>query len=171
MVKIGSLSHSGKIIENRENPYYLTLQLLSNISKKSRAYNFLDINLIFRMSGDMSSRIEWLNFSDNRTINQVLKKLLNVAIFSYYSKNPMTWFVVILFWFKCDTDSKIKCVFWFIIEFKNKKYWGERKNYAFGGSCALWVLLFIMLLILDFPRHFFSCLYINKQLKLLKYIM
>ena len=49
LVKIGSLIQSGKIIENRENPI--------NIIKKSSAHDFEDIHLIFRVRGDMYSRM------------------------------------------------------------------------------------------------------------------
>ena len=74
LVKIGSLSKTEKNIENRENPYYLTLRLSANISKNSSAHNFLNIHLIFGVMVDMPSKIRWSNFGENRIISKFLNK-------------------------------------------------------------------------------------------------
>ena len=43
-----------KNIENRENPYYLTLQLSANISKKSSALIYRDIVMIGMVWSDIN---------------------------------------------------------------------------------------------------------------------
>ena len=47
-----------KILKIAKNPYYLTLRLAANISQKSSAHNFRDINLISCMWGDIADRIK-----------------------------------------------------------------------------------------------------------------
>ena len=63
-----------KILKIAKNPYYLTLRLSANISKKSSAHNFLNIHLIFRVMVDMPNKIKWSNFGENRIISKVLNK-------------------------------------------------------------------------------------------------
>ena len=90
-----------------ENPYYLTLQLAANVSKKSRTHNFGDINLILCMQGDMDDRIKWSFFGENR---------ITCGIFFLNHEIPYN---LMLF----GIIQKLK-VLW-------------EKISAFGGSCTL----------------------------------
>ena len=74
LVTIQSLVTPGKIMNNWDNPYYLTLRLSANISKKSNAHNFGYIVLILCLVGDIDYKIKWSNLGENRMVNHVWKK-------------------------------------------------------------------------------------------------